>query len=142
MATRVGLCIAGLLVGGMLAGSIAERSIAGQTKPPKQDVNSGEYSYRTFCASCHGESGRGDGPAAATLKASLADLTRLAARAEGDFPRDEVTRIVDGRQSLPGHNPEMPRWGRVLRSVEGDNDGAIQQRIEALVKHLEFIQRP
>ena len=139
---RVGLCIAGLLSGALLAGSIAEEPVSGQTKPPRQDYNSGEYLYRTFCASCHGEAGHGDGPAAVTLRATAPDLTRIAARAGGAFPREEIKRIVDGRQTLPGHDAEMPRWGRLLRSVEGDNDRAIQQRIDALVKHLESMQRP
>ena len=139
---RVGLCIVGLLSGVVLAGSITEQPVKGQTKSPKQDYNSGEYLYRTFCASCHGESGHGDGPAAVTLRVPLADLTRIAARAGGAFPRDEVKRIVDGRQPVSGHDTEMPRWGRLLRSVEGDNDRAIQQRIDALVKHLESMQRP
>lgn len=142
MTTRVGVCLAGVLFGVVLAGSSAEPPVNGQTKPPRQDYNSGEYLYRTFCASCHGEAGHGDGPAAVTLKAPLADLTKIAARAGGAFPRDEVRRIVDGRQPVSGHDTEMPRWGRLFRSVEGDNDRAIQQRIDALVKHLESMQRP
>lgn len=142
MATGVARCIAAMMViGAVLFGSTNE-SAAGQTKPPKQDYNSGAYLYRTFCASCHGESGHGDGPAAATLTTPLADLTKIAARAGGSFPRDQVTRMVDGRTALPGHHAEMPKWGQVLRSVEGDSDRVIQQRIDALVKHLEAIQRP
>ena len=144
MTTRVGLCIAiaGLLFGAVLAGSTAEQSVSGQSKPPKQDSNSGQYLYRSFCASCHGESGRGDGPASVTLKAPLADLTMIAARAGGVFRREEVTRIVDGRQPMLSHDTEMPRWGQVLRSLEGDNDRAIRQRIDALVKYLESMQQP
>ena len=142
MTAPIGLCIAGHVVCAALAGSATEPSAPGQTKRPKQDYNSGEYLYRSFCASCHGESGGGDGPAAVTLKAPLADLTMIARRAGGVFPREEVTRIIAGSPFLPGHATEMPRWEKVLRSVEGDNDRAIRQRIDSLVKHLESIQRP
>ena len=142
MTIRASLCFAGLLSGVLLAGSIGDQRVSAQTKPPKQDYNSGEYLYRTFCASCHGDAGHGDGPAAVALRAPLPDLTRVTARAGGAFPRENIRRIVDGRQPVPGHDIEMPRWGRVLRSVEGDNDRAIQQRIDALVKHVESMQRP
>ena len=112
-----------------------------QDRAPKQDYNSGEYLYRSFCASCHGESGRGDGPAVPTLRHPATDLTQLAARAGGTFPRDQVTRIIDGRDAVAAHDtPDMPRWGKVLRQLEGDERTG-QRRIEALVKHLESIQR-
>lgn len=115
--------------------------IPAQDRAPKQEYNSGEYLYRTFCASCHGESGRGDGPAARTLPHPATDLTLLAIRAGGMFPRDEITRIIDGRDAVPAHDtPDMPRWGKVLRQLEGD-ERATQRRIEALVKQLESIQR-
>ena len=95
--------------------------------------------YRTHCASCHGQTGRGDGPAASTFQKPLPDLATLSSRAGGQFPRAEVTRIIDGRQRT--HAPgDMPAWGRVMQSLEGD-DRVAQQRIEAVVTYLESIQR-
>lgn len=112
-----------------------------QDRAPKQDYNSGEYLYRTFCASCHGESGRGDGPAAPTLRHPATDLTQLAARAGGTFPRDQVTRIIDGRQPVTAHTtPDMPKWGQVMQRLE-DDERLAQRRIAALVNYLESIQR-
>ena len=72
-----------------------------QERPQKQDYNSGEYLHRTHCASCHGQTGRGDGPAASTFQKPLPDLATLSSRAGGQFPRAEVTRIIDGRQKTP-----------------------------------------
>jgi len=112
-----------------------------QERQPKPDYNSGEYLYRTYCASCHGQTGRGDGPAAKTFQRPLADLTTLASRAGGAFPRAEVTRLVDGQQKTTGHAPgDMPEWGRVLRSLEGDGRTARRQ-IDAVVRHLESMQQ-
>ena len=111
-----------------------------QDQPAKQDYNSGEYLYRMFCATCHGESGRGDGPAVGRLRRRPSDLTLIAARAGGLFPRVEVTRIVDGRQPVAAHDtPAMARWGKVLGQLEADEPTG-QRRIDALVKHLESIQ--
>jgi mono/diheme cytochrome c family protein len=125
------------LVAFVASGSLATN----QERQPKPDSSSGEYLYRTYCASCHGPDGRGDGPAAATFSRPLSDLTTLASRAGGDFPRAEVTRIVDGQQKTTGHTPgDMPKWGRVLRSLEGD-DRTVRQQIEAVVKYLELLQR-
>lgn len=121
--------------------ALAGPPLLGQGKPPKQDYDSGEYLYHAFCASCHGESGRGDGPAAATLRQPATDLTELAARSAGAFPRDQVTRIIDGRQPVTAHNtPDMPKWGQVMQRLE-DNERLGQRRIAALVNYLESIQR-
>lgn len=55
------------------------------------------------CASCHGDTGRGDGPLATDLGVPAADLTRIAARRDGVWPLLEVMAIVDGysRSTLP-----------------------------------------
>lgn len=112
-----------------------------QDRAPKQDYYSGEYLYRTFCASCHGESGRGDGPAARTLPHPATDLTLLAIRAGGTFPREHITRIIDGRQPVTAHDtPDMPKWGQVMQRLE-DDERLAQRRIAALVNYLESIQR-
>src|SRR6187401_2423532 len=42
--------------------------------------------FQSYCAPCHGKSGRGDGPAAAALKKAPADLTKISARNGGKFP--------------------------------------------------------
>jgi mono/diheme cytochrome c family protein len=139
MKTPVALYMSALFFSIVVPGAVAGRSAQ---PTPKPDYNSGDYLYRTFCASCHGESGRGDGPAAPILQQPLSDLTTMTKRAGGLFPRDRVRGIIDGREPVAGHdNPEMPKWGRVLRSIEGNDDRLIRQRIDALVKHLESIQR-
>jgi mono/diheme cytochrome c family protein len=141
MNTPVALYLPALLLGAVLAGFTANGFAQGKPAA-KPDHNSGEYLYRTFCASCHGGAGQGDGPAARTLQRPLPDLTTIAVRSGGVFPRDTIARVIDGREPVAGHaSTEMPKWGRILRSVEGDEVRVVQQRIDALVSHLESIQQ-
>jgi mono/diheme cytochrome c family protein len=112
-----------------------------QTKPPRQDYYSGAYLYRAFCASCHGENGKGDGPVAGTLRRPPPDLTTIGARAGGVFPRTQVIATIDGRKPVPGHgSSEMPVWGDGLRATQGHDEAIVHRRIEALVMHLQSIQ--
>jgi mono/diheme cytochrome c family protein len=50
----------------------------------------GKEMFTTYCAVCHGTSGKGDGPAAAALKKRPADLTQLARKNNGTLqPGDQ-----------------------------------------------------
>lgn len=128
------------LAAGLISAATA-RPIA-QVKPPRQDYTSGPYLYQTFCASCHGVGGRADGPVAALLLTRPPDLTDIAARRGGTFPRQDVARLIDGRQLVPGHgSADMPIWGDVLKITEGHDDAIVKKRIDALVAHVESLQR-
>jgi mono/diheme cytochrome c family protein len=111
------------------------RGIEGQGTTASDD-------FQSYCASCHGERGKGDGPIARSLKKRPADLTQLAKRSGGTFPRDMVFRTIDGRKPVAGHGgPDMPIWGEALaKSSRSADDAAVKARIEALVAYLETIQ--
>lgn len=70
-------------------------------------LNRGEIVYMRACRGCHGPTGRGDGPYAASMEPRPADLTRgLYPRlgvAEGERPSDEALRraIVEGIEGTP-----------------------------------------
>lgn len=101
----------------------------------------GKNLYRAYCASCHGPAAHGDGPVAPYLKPSPPDLTRIRERRDGSFPVDELQRIIDGRQPLPGHgSSEMPVWGKAFRVAFGESDEEVAARIENLVQYLLSIQ--
>jgi mono/diheme cytochrome c family protein len=135
---RLFLPIAGLAV--CFCAALAQRP-SQETQPPRQDYNSGEYLYRAFCASCHGSRGRGDGPVAGMLRVAPPDLTSIARRNGGSFPRDRVLASIDGRQAVRGHgSAEMPVWGDVLKRTEGQNETVVRSRLAALVSHLESLQ--
>jgi mono/diheme cytochrome c family protein len=103
---------------------------------------SGSYTFRTYCASCHGENGKGDGPLAENLRFHPPDLTRIAKRTGGEFPAKKVTQIVDGREPLEGHGgPDMPVWGDAFKNAEtGFDDERVKLKIRAVVDHLAKLQ--
>src|SRR5690242_7166046 len=61
---------------------------------PTNYVPSGRTMYKQYCAVCHGEEGKGQGPFASTLKVPPADLTALAKRHGGKFPYDYVSGVL------------------------------------------------
>ena len=101
----------------------------------------GDNLYKIYCASCHGEDAKGNGPMAAWLKVAPSDLTRIAARNGGKFPLARVDRIISGEEPLPsGHGTRaMPIWGPVFSQVTRDQDlGRV--RIDNLARYLRDIQ--
>jgi len=105
----------------------------------------GERLYRRYCASCHGESGRGDGPLAASLAPPPSDLTRLATRAGGKFDEIAVMMAIDGRRTVAMHGPrEMPVWGAVFAEKHVGEPFAMYGPTldaRALADYLRTIQR-
>jgi len=45
--------------------------------PSQENIARGAELFQTFCSSCHGKEGQGDGPAGAALKPRPANLTRF-----------------------------------------------------------------
>ncbi len=99
----------------------------------------GAAEYRTRCASCHGESGAGDGPVASALRTPVSDLRTLAKTNGGVFPEKVLQTIIDGRKTIRAHgNFEMPVWGREL--PQSAADGEPTKRISAIIDYLRSIQ--
>jgi mono/diheme cytochrome c family protein len=103
---------------------------------------SGSYTYRTYCATCHGEKGKGDGPLAESLRFHPPDLTQMAKQNDGDYPSDLVRQIIDGRQPIEGHGgPDMPVWGDAFKNSEtGYDDEKVKLKIDSVVEHLKRLQ--
>ena len=103
----------------------------------------GRVLFATYCASCHGKTGRGDGPAAEALRIKPADLTQFALRNGGIFPNEKVRRLIDGRDAgVRAHgNIEMPIWGDAFQIREGLSESAAKGRIEAIMYYLGSIQQ-
>jgi mono/diheme cytochrome c family protein len=109
----------------------------------------GRVTYRTYCSNCHGKNGTGDGNLAEYLTIPPADLTQISHDNDGVFPREMVHKIIDGRESVPGHGGgEMPIWGDVFQSslaqdpspTDEDGEERAQRKIKELVLYLESIQ--
>ncbi len=103
----------------------------------------GARSYRVHCLNCHGTSGTGDGPMAELLKIVPSDLTRLAARNDGEFPAERVYQTIDGRQEISGHGSRrMPVWGIGFQDLgrDADQEAAVRDKILDLVAYLKTLQ--
>lgn len=141
---------AGLLAG-ILALVPALPALDRQTPGPQEPAGAasaerialGRLGYRIHCASCHGDSGRGDGPMAEYLKVPTTDLTRLAVSRKGSFPRTEVYDAIDGRREVRGHGPaSMPVWGATFqeRGKDTPQEQEVREKLLDLVAYVESIQ--
>lgn len=116
-----------------------------QGTPAKaQEEKRGQMLYLQYCASCHGENGRGTGPVSPYLTVKPTDLTHIATRRDGEFPREQLKRIVAGEELPPGHGTRtMPVWGERLQDdvIGGVNKAAVAGgRISFLVDYLSLLQ--
>lgn len=104
----------------------------------------GEENFQRLCAACHGDGGRGNGPVAEVLSVPVPDLTRIAARNGGVFPRETVKQQVDGRDRITAHgDAQMPVWGYEFYIDEGAgafSEEGVAATLEALVDYLEGLQ--
>ena len=100
----------------------------------------GEYEFKTFCASCHGLEGKGDGPMASALKTPPTDVTRLTDENDGVFPYDRVFAQIQGREVAVVHGREMPLWGERY-NLEVHDQAIVRARVLELVTYIKSIQK-
>lgn len=82
----------------------------------KADLKAAKKNYDSLCATCHGSTGKGDGPAAASLNPKPRDHTDCKTMAkESDATLVKV--IKEGGQSV-GRSPLMPPWGGALKDQQ------------------------
>lgn len=104
--------------------------------------SSGRQMYDAYCASCHGQGGKGNGPAAPALKVAPTDLTQLAAKNGGTFPENHVAQIIKGDSMMAAHgSKEMPVWGPVFLNLAQDDPALMQLRVRNLAKYLASMQQ-
>ena len=143
MCYRNGMLTRLLLIG--LIAAMVVLKLSGQTpenKVPNDPQSPGAQLFRTYCASCHGPSGRGDGPVAEAFRKPIPDLTQYSARNRGVFPSERVRQIIDGRGIAAHGDREMPVWGDAFRSEHGGlSTEEVKARIGAIVRYLEAIQQ-
>ena len=102
-----------------------------------EGADRGKTDYLRLCASCHGSTGKGDGPVGKFLKKTPADLTKLSEGNNGVFPSERAYEVVDGRREVGEHGTrEMPVWGRAIRfaPVRG------RAKFQGIVEYLATLQ--
>ena len=102
---------------------------------------SGKEMYMAYCAVCHGQDGKGGGPAAEALKVPPTDLTQLSKKNGGKYPDLKVISSIRGETVLPAHGSrEMPVWGQLFWGMSHGHEGEVQQRTTNLTKYIESLQ--
>ena len=143
-----GLVAAGLLMAGAQAAA-ASGTTGGPLVSEGISLALGARDYRNYCAACHGPEGKGDGTLGEFLTLAVPDLTMLSKLNTGQFPRERVTAVIDGRTDVKVHGMrDMPVWGDWfnVEAVSQDTDREtreliVKDRIESLVSYIESIQQ-
>ena len=101
----------------------------------------GKEMYDSYCASCHGVDGKGEGPAASALKTVPTNLTILATKNGGTFPQAHVAAVIQGAAMTAAHgSKEMPVWGPIFLTMGSHSGAQVQLRVRNLTNYLESIQ--
>jgi mono/diheme cytochrome c family protein len=105
-------------------GQTAQAPAGGQVPSSPESIQRGKQLFTQNCATCHGESGKGDGPAAAALNPKPQNLTDNEWKHGGE-PQQIFQTVTNG---VPGTAmvgwatiPEQGRWDLVnyVRSLSG-----------------------
>ena len=102
----------------------------------------GRADFKDNCASCHGHSGRGDGPVQSFLVKPPSDLTTITQRHGGKFPQELMWEVIDGRWSGDGGphgSREMPVWGQEFKAramTQRLGNGAMTQALDRAIGEL------
>jgi len=136
---------AALAAGVFTAGAAhaADQSVKKTVTVPmtKTSPVSGKQMYASYCASCHGVSGKGDGPVAASLKARPADLTVLSRNNGGKYPSSHVATVLQLGADVPSHGTStMPVWGPLLGKMDRANPEQRALRVANLSHYVETMQ--
>jgi mono/diheme cytochrome c family protein len=99
------------------------------------DASAGKTTYTMFCSSCHGDSGKGDGPVGAVLNPPPRDLTK------GDFKFDtdgdgkagtdqDLLNVITNGAGKYGGSAQMAPWGGSLSESDRANVLAFIRSLE------------
>ena len=122
----------------VIAIGAADAAFAQQSEVGKED-------YLKLCGSCHGVTGKGDGPNAKSLRKPPADLTKLSQSNNGRFPLVRVYYAMDGKLEIIIHGPrDMPSFFEALKkdvmSRRGDYLSAELVESLARIRMIEVIE--
>ena len=105
----------------------------------------GAEMYTALCASCHGVTGEGNGPAAGYIQKAVPDLTNYSDCNNGSFPHRKVEAAIYGRDRDPHAELSMPTWGTQFMLVSRRwspfvSESYARERIHELALHIESLQ--
>ena len=111
------------------------------SRPPAPNPDSGGQLYKRYCAVCHGNDLKGNGPVSPAFKNPPADLTTLSLRHDGEFPDAYVEDILRNGMKKTAHgSTEMPIWGPIFDSETETNPQLVTIRIANLTNYIKSLQ--
>ena len=140
---RFGAAIALLTLGLAVAAAVPSAQQSTHDKPFSLLSPSlyGVDNFHDYCSPCHGRDGAGHGPVAVALKTAPSDLTQLATKNNGVFPRQRVRDYITNGAGVPAHGTNvMPVWGPTFRALD-TSDVSVSVRIANVVEYLATIQK-
>jgi mono/diheme cytochrome c family protein len=131
----------------LIAGIFGFSAAALAADPPKQGWSFGKDQFNARCASCHGVSGKGNGPVAKQIGTTVPDLTTYAKRNGGKFPVELAWMKIDGRPVSFDTERNMPVWGRDFRheaianvDAKAKPESYVAAEIAAIVEYMKTLQ--
>ena len=130
-----------MLIGVVTVAQEKSQTIIKNVPCKETSAASGKDMYKAYCAVCHGNDGKGAGPAASAMKVPPTDLTVLSKNNGGKYPSLKVVSSINGETNLPAHGSrEMPVWGQLFWSMSQGRGAEVQQRAVNLAKYIETLQ--
>lgn len=130
----------------LVTSTAALTGLSACTEPTMPEAPEGRAFFAENCVSCHGGTGRGDGPQASGLATKPVDLTQLARSNGGAFPTARALSYIYGDPN-EGHLARvMPQFGGAMADdlVPVEVDGVLTPTprvLAGLLVYLESIQR-
>lgn len=112
-----------------------------KSAPRPPSAASGQETFLKYCASCHGKTAKGDGPAVFVFRTPPPDLTTLSKRHENKFPAGYVGVVLTFGKRFASHGSEdMPVWGSTFKTLDPVHDPTGQQHIDDVVAYIRSLQ--
>jgi mono/diheme cytochrome c family protein len=89
--------------------------------PVRADMAAAQKDYQTFCAKCHGDTGKGNGSAAATLSTKPRDFADCAAMQK--ISDATLFNVIKNGGKANGLSPDMQAWS------DGFDDSEIHELV-------------
>ncbi|HTS32301.1 MAG TPA: c-type cytochrome [Bryobacteraceae bacterium] len=120
--------------------AFAQQKVVKQVPAKPTAAVSGKELFHQYCAVCHGQDAKGNGPAAGALKKSPTDLTQISRGNHGKFPEERIMATLRGTDAITAHGGQnMPVWGPIFNNMS-PNLSETQERLHGLLNYLEEIQ--
>jgi len=133
------ILFAAMIAPGVLIASDSKSNVTIQTA--RIPANDGKAMYASYCATCHGIDGKGNGPLSSSLKRTPPNLTLLSRKNGGAYPSTRVVAVIGHGTSVSGHDKAgMPVWAPALDTIDQNNKLDTPLRISNLSKYLETLQ--